>query len=134
LIEEAFFDVDASPLRHPAYGYARARWSYDENNTRIDAHYFDVINNELRPRVTIKSVIAGSRAEGLDLKEGDILVSYEWQEVRNTYHFLSLRRAVAEQAPPKELTLIRDGKPVIVQLPGGRLGIELEDRLHSPLD
>jgi phospholipase/carboxylesterase len=78
---------------------------------------------------TIEEVIAGSNGDKAGLRAGDVILSYAGRKISLSD---SLRAAIGEVKPgAKEVTMVirREGKIENVELPAGRIGIRLSDRI-----
>lgn len=75
-------------------------------------------------RVVVTSVMSGSPAELYDIRKDDIILQYagnrilSWQDIRRI-------TAVGTQSEYANLTILRNGKPLNIVLPGGPLGVRL---------
>jgi serine/threonine protein kinase len=128
VVELAYFAGDR-PAVSRVTGYARRTAVYDDQGNWIDTTCFDVDGRPVPTRVVIKDVERGGPGARLGLKAGDVLLTYDHRDVVNVPRFMSARRSEPADSPPKELGVLREGKELPLQVPHGRLGIDLEDRV-----
>jgi hypothetical protein len=131
LVEEAFFATDGKPTPGKL-GYVRATFEFDPDGNLIRSAYFGPDGQPVRTRVVVDESLSPGFAErpGIDLKPGDVLVSYEGQEVTCARLFVTRWRSQASGPQPRELRVLRDGKPLTLPLPAG-LGEWVWDSLET---
>ncbi|MCP4346816.1 MAG: TIR domain-containing protein [Desulfobacterales bacterium] len=80
--------------------------------------------------VRVQSVVEGSQAQALNLKKGDIIVSYNGTEISRTERLIELiRRAFPEKSV--KMAVFRDGKLMQFELKGGRIGVQIKTAVIS---
>jgi tRNA A-37 threonylcarbamoyl transferase component Bud32 len=126
-LEMAFFGLDRKPARSLA-GYSRRTSEYDQDGNLIGRAHFDIDGTPLQSRVVVLEVISDTQAERLGLKPGDILATYEKRAIVNSTRFVEGRKGETGNEP-RELQVVRDGKPLLVQVVPGPLGVKIEDRI-----
>jgi membrane-associated protease RseP (regulator of RpoE activity) len=82
-------------------------------------------------RVAVTSVMAGSPAEQTGMRQGDILLRYNNQDV---FSWNEIRQATTQGQPGEYVTLdvLRDGQPLSLMLPRGPLGVKLDAARIDP--
>ena len=84
-------------------------------------------------RIAVDSIISGSAADSIGIKDGDLLLSYGGERL---FNFRELQSATTEGQfnEPVDITLIRNGSEVNLSIPRGPLGVRLSPRRVSPED
>jgi serine/threonine protein kinase len=131
VLETAYTDETDRPVRSKD-GYARVANTYDERGYLTADAYFDVDDQPLRTEVRLTQITPGGRGEQLGLRVGDILRTYDGKEVTSASQFTGLRKARAGNGPPRELIVLRDGKPVTLTVPPGLLSVTVTTRVTPP--
>jgi membrane-associated protease RseP (regulator of RpoE activity) len=74
--------------------------------------------------VAVQGVIAGSQAEDLGLKDGDIIVQYDGLRIESASQLIN---RVKEKSPEDsvEMLVLRDGQPMQFTLKGGQIGVQI---------
>ncbi len=108
-------------------GYARATYTYDDFDSRVDAAYFDREGRPVQTQAVIVRVTTGM--QGQVLKVGDILETYDGKPVVNWARFIHTRQAEREGDPPRQLVVLREGKRLSFTFRPGDLGVDMEDRV-----
>jgi hypothetical protein len=124
--ELAHFGIDGKPTRG-AVGYARAEWKYDlATNLHTGSAYFDETGKPVRTQVVVREVRSPSLARPVPVpwKQGDVLLTYEGNEVRCAVLFLNLKARESSAEPPRKLVVLRDGQPVTLDFPAGAIRSE----------
>ena len=116
-------------MRH-ANGYATSRVSYDDLGRKTKLEYLDTNGTPVLTRVMIDKVEPDSKSQRIGLQVGDLILSYDGEEVANIHVFNELELVKGER--PRELTIQRDGKVLSLDVPPGRLtGLETADKAPS---
>ena len=84
--QRMFFDPDER-LVETVYGYATMRYTYDDLGRETMWIFFDVHGEPVQTRVVLKKVEPDSTGEQRGLRIGDILVSYDGDDIRDTRTF-----------------------------------------------
>jgi serine/threonine protein kinase len=129
--ETAYTDEADRPARSKD-GYARVANTYDERGYLTAEAYFDADDQPLRTEAWLSQVNPGGRGEQLGLRVADILRTFDGKEITTAAQFLSGRRALPGDGPPRELVVLRDGKPVTFAVPPGLLGTTVLTRVPPP--
>lgn len=82
-------------------------------------------------RVGIASVITGSAADGAGLAAGDIVLSYANERVFNSHELQDATRT-GSRGELVSLTFVRNGEPMIIDIPRGPMGVTLTSIRISP--
>lgn len=119
-------------LVQTVYGFATVRYTYDDLGREIRWTFFDVYGEPVHTRVVVQKVEADRAGEQNGLRVGDILVSYDGEDIRDTRTFRELELMPGER--PQELRILRQDYELRLQVPPGRLtGLELRNRVPSTL-
>jgi len=122
-----YFDPNDRLVRH-AYGYATIKYSYDELGRETGRKYLDTNGTPVLTRVTVDKVEPDSKSHQVGLQAGDLILSYDGQEVADTRIFLELELIKGER--PRALNIERDGKVLSLDvLPGRLTGLEIADKV-----
>jgi PDZ domain len=125
--QRAYFDAQ-DRLVPLVYGYAVKRHTYDDLGRETTLMFFDVRGEPVHTRVALEKVEPDRAGAQRGLQVGDILVSYDGQDIRDTHSFRELELMKGERQ--RELHLLRQGQEMRLTVPPGRLtGLELEDRV-----
>jgi eukaryotic-like serine/threonine-protein kinase len=125
------FDPDER-LAQTVSGYATHRYTYDGLGRETMWTFFDVHGAPVHTRVVIEKVEPDRTGEQNGLRVGDILVSYDGDDIRDTRTFRELELMKGERQ--RELRILRQDYELRIQVPPGRLtGLELQDRIPSTL-
>ena len=115
------------------YGYATRHYTYDDLGRETAALFFDVHGIPVHTRVVVEKVKPDHTGELRGLQVGDILISYDGEDIRDFRTFfneLELMKGERQRA----LLLLRQGQEVRFTLPPGRLtGLTLVDRVPPTL-
>ena len=129
--QRMYYDPDER-LAQTIYGYATIRYTYDELGRETMWMFFDVRGDPVHTRVVVQKVEPDRAGEQNGLRVGDILVSYDGADIRDTRTFRELELVKGER--PRELRILRQDYELRLQVPPGRLtGLELQDRIPSTL-
>jgi hypothetical protein len=129
--QRMYFDPDER-LVQTVYGYATQRNTYDDLGREIMWTFFDVHGVPVHTRVVLEKVKPDSEGEQRGLRAGDILVSYDGDDIRDTRTFHELELMKGERQ--RELRILRQDYELRLQVPPGRLtGLTLRDRIPSTL-
>src|SRR5262249_3835258 len=94
--------------------------------------FFDVHGVPVHTRVVLKKVEPDHTGTHRGLQVGDILVSYDGEEIRDVRTFFELELMKSERQ--RELRLLRQDQEVRLTVPPGRLtGLTLVDRVPPTL-
>lgn len=99
----------------------------------IGEDYFDrfLFSSGQDNRVTVNSVMKGSAAESAGIKDGDTLLSYggqrlfQWRELQG-------KTTKGERGELTDLTILRDGREISLNIPRGPLGVRLGQKIVDP--
>ena len=129
--QRLYFDPDER-LVSTVYGYATMRYIYDDLGREAMWTFFDVHGEPVHTRVVLEKVEADSTGEQHGLRVGDILVSYDGDDIRDTRTLRELELMKGERQ--REIRILRQGYELRIQVPPGRLtGLELQNRVPSTL-
>jgi hypothetical protein len=120
LVEEAFFGADGKPTPG-SVGYVRAAFAFDQDGNHTGSTYFGPAGRPVHTEVVVEDGFPTELAEagGIPLKPGDVLVAYDGQEVTCARLFVSRWRAQAPGPQPRELRVLRGGRPLTLPVPAG---------------
>jgi hypothetical protein len=131
IAQRMYFDPDER-LIQTVYGYASMRYTYDDLGRETMWTFFDVHGVPVHTRVVLEKVKPDSEGEQRGLRAGDILVSYNGDDIRDTRTFFELELMKGERQ--RELRILRQDYELRIQVSPGRLtGLELRDRIPSTL-
>jgi serine/threonine protein kinase len=133
VIEYVYFDASGKPTRRKD-GFAKVTYKYDSSGNQTDASFFDPEGKPVRCRVVISEITSGGPGERIGLKVGDILMTYDKQEVINFSSFRLGRLAERPGEKLKELVVVRKGKSLTLLVPPGPLQVSMEDRVVPEKD
>ena len=124
-----FFDAQ-DRLVPLVYGYAIRRYTYDNLGRETLRTFFDVHGDPVHTRVVLEEVEPDRTGAQRGLHVGDILVSYDGEDLRDARTFFELERMKGERQ--RELRLLRQGQDMHLTVPPGRLtGLTLVDGVPS---
>ena len=108
------------------YGYATKRYTYDDLGRETTPMFFDVHGAPVHTRVVLEKLEPDSNGQQRGLQVGDILVSYDGEDIRDTRTFRELELVKGERQ--RELRILRQDQEVSLTVPPGRLtGLTLVD-------
>jgi S1-C subfamily serine protease len=84
-----------------------------------------VARDAVEQAVRVINVNAGTQAERLDLRRGDLVVEYDGVQIRNSQQLVSIVRQKSD-AETVEMVVVRDGEPLRMSLNGGLIGINVK--------
>jgi YD repeat-containing protein len=123
--EEIWLDAADHAVANNPLRCARATYRYDARGNQTGVTLFGPDGRALPVRVIVGEVVAGSIADRLGVKAGDLLETYDGKWVQEVAEFLSRRRAEKPGSGPRELVLARGGRRLTVRVPAGVLGMVL---------
>ncbi len=127
-----FFDTQ-DRLVQIVYGYATQHYTYDNLGRETTPLFFDVHGAPVHTRVAVKEVEPDTAGERYGLQVGDILLSYDGEEVpdiRTFFNELELTKGERQ----RELRLQRQGQEIRLEvLPGRLTGLTLVNRVPPAL-
>jgi hypothetical protein len=132
LTELAYFGADGRPALHKD-GFARLTRRYDKHGTLIDEAFFGLDGRPLRLQVSVESLVPGGQAQRLGLRAGDVLLSYDGQEVVNRARLTRQRLTERPTDAPRELKVLRAGEIRTFAVSAGLLGVMLAQRAAPPV-
>jgi hypothetical protein len=118
LLGTAYLGLDGRPTLG-TNGYARSAFTYDSANTLTDARYFDLNDKPIRTRVKVGRATRAAATEKTGLQTGDVLVSYDGLKLDCAARLRSLKSSEPAGGKPRELGLLRDGRPFALPLRSG---------------
>jgi hypothetical protein len=125
----AYFDPEDRLVRL-IHGYAIVRFTYDDLGRETMRTFFDLHGVPVHTRVVVKKMKPNRTAQERGLQVGDILVSYDGEEIRDVHMFIELELVKGERH--RELRILRQDREVLLKLEPGRLtGLELADSTES---
>ena len=127
-IEEAYFD-ETGARATDRRGVARWVAQYNDRGQEVGRLLYDTAGKLLESRILVGDIDAGSQAERLGLKKGDVVLSYGGNEVHDRDEFIKQRSREPAGGKPQELIVLRDGKRVPFLVKPGLLGAGLANRL-----
>lgn len=128
-IEKAVFDTEGHPVLVDGIG-AEALFAYDDLDQRISTIYLDEQGRVIPVEVEARGNLPDSTAERIGLKSGDRLLSYDGELLRSTDQLIAL---VGKAKPGlKDLVYRRGETTVTVQVPPGRLGVNIANVRAAP--
>jgi hypothetical protein len=131
IAQRMYFDLDGRLVQN-VYGYAGMRYTYDDLGRETMWTFFDVPGEPVHTRVVLEEVEADRTGEQNGLRVGDILISYDGDDIRDTRTFRELELTKGERQ--RELRILRQDYELRIQVPPGRLtGLELRDRVPPTL-
>jgi YD repeat-containing protein len=125
--ETAYFGADGKPVLH-RNGYHRLTRVYNAHDQEVDRAAFDCTGKPVRLQVLIAQVTPGGQADRLHLQVGDVLQRYAGVSVRNRTQFRQARSREQPGDAPRDLEVLRQGKPVTVAVSAGLLGVTFTER------
>jgi hypothetical protein len=129
--QRAYLDTQDRPVQL-VYGYAMKRYTYDDLGRETTPLFFDAHGNPVHTRVVLEKVEPNRTGAQRGLHVGDILVSYDGEDVRDVRTFRELELLKGERH--RELRLLRQDQEVRLRvLPGRLTGLELEDSIPPAL-
>jgi YD repeat-containing protein len=129
VVQIVFFDPD-DRLVQTVEGYAMIRAAYDDLGRETSREFLDVNGAPVHTWVAIRAFEPGSNGQRLGFQVGDLLLSYDGEDVGNTHMFSELELVRGEGR--RELRIQRQGQVVTIDVPPGRLqGLDLVDRVPS---
>jgi hypothetical protein len=127
--EASYFDSNGRAGRG-AYGYAKQKIVYDDLQREIARTYLDENDKPVSTQVAVIEVTPDSKAQRLGLQEGDIILTYDGEEVVNFRKFEDLETARSERQ--RELKILRNGNMLVIMIdPGRLLGLYYNDKVPS---
>jgi len=123
--ETGYFGADGALTLHHKRGYARAVWTFDEDNDELDVHYLDVQGKPVKTRLWVTDV---SEYWDTPIKKNDVLMTYDGQAIVNQVWLQRAQDAARQDGRPRELTLLRAGKTLTIPTPREWRAVTLEDR------
>jgi tRNA A-37 threonylcarbamoyl transferase component Bud32 len=127
-ITEEYFNPEVKPTLHRS-GYHKLVTTYDRLGQATSLKAFDVSGKPLRLEVFVTEVVPGGPGQRLGLQVGDVLLSYDAQEIRDLVEFMDQRRLENDPNATKKLTIQRAGKTIECSLAPGLLGIRMDSRI-----
>jgi len=113
-----------------AYGYTKRKLVYDDLQREIARTYLDENDKPVRTQVAVVEVTPDSKAQRLGLQEGDIILTYDGEEVVNVRKFQDLETARSERQ--RELRILRNANMLLIMIdPGRLLGLDYNDKVPS---
>jgi S1-C subfamily serine protease len=103
---------------------------YDQS-TQVDVKYYDVEGKLLQTSLCLVRVIPDTVAARLGLRVMDVLESHDGRKVVNSVRFLLAREAARQDGRARKVTVLRGGKRLTYEVPGGVLGIQIRDCVLS---
>jgi hypothetical protein len=129
VFERSDFDVNGRPTTN-AYGYATMRVSYDKYGHEVGRELIDVTGRSLRSKVIVDRVTRSSVGADAGFLAGDIILTYDGEEVTTTDHFTN-QLELFRGDRPREVRVERDKRVVGLALPPGRVGgLILEEKVY----
>jgi S1-C subfamily serine protease len=83
----------------------------------------------VRTRPVIAEVVAETQAARLGLKASDVLVSYGGKDVALWSRFQAEKTAETAEDKPRDLKILREGKPLTFMVAAGLLGVMGKDQV-----
>ena len=127
-ITEEYFNPEVKPTLHRS-GYHKLVTTYDRLGQATSLKAFDVSGKPLRLEVFVTEVVPGGPGQRLGLQVGDVLLSYDAQEIRDLVEFMDQRRLENDPNATKKLTIQRTGKTIECSLAPGLLGIRMDSHI-----
>ncbi len=118
---------EAEPLYKRALAILEKVLGFDHPNTvTVRNNLNDFYMNRRKDTVVrVQGIVEGTQAQALNLKEGDIIVSYNGTEISRTEKLIELTGKVSPEKSVK-MVVFRDSKPMQLELKGGRIGVQIE--------
>lgn len=115
------------------YGYARLKFAYDAAGVLQTVQHLDPAGTLVPGRwaCVVSAVFPGTTAERVGLQPGDVVVRYAGRPIGSFHVFLAIRDTISADSAPLELVIERQGVALTLQVPPGRLGAHLEDKVLS---
>jgi hypothetical protein len=130
--QTAYFDAQ-DRLVQLVYGYATVRYIYDDLGRATTPMFFDVHGDSVRTRVVVEKVKPDHIGEQRGLQVGDILISYDGEDIRDVRTFFNELELMKGERQ-RELLLLHQDQEVRLTVPPGRLtGLTLADRVPPTL-
>ena len=107
--QRTYFDPQ-DRLVQLVYGYAMRRYTYDDLGRETTPMFFDVHGVPVHTRVVVEKVKPDRTGEQRGLHVGDILVSYDGEDIRDARTFRELELMKGERQ--RELRLLRQDQEV----------------------
>jgi S1-C subfamily serine protease len=129
---KAFFDPQ-DHLVQLVYGYATRHYTYDDLGRETTPLFFDVHGDPVHTRVVVEKVKPDHIGEQRGLQVGDVLISYDGEDIRDAHTFFYELELIKGQRQ-RELRLLRQDQEVRLTVQPGRLtGLTLVDRVSPTL-
>lgn len=127
--ESSYFDSNGRAGRG-TYGYTKRKLVYDDLQREIARTYVDENDKPVRTQVVVIEVTPDTKAQRLGLQEGDIILTYDGEEVVNWRTFQDFETARSERQ--RELKILRNGNMLLIMIdPGRLLGLDYNDKVPS---
>lgn len=123
-----YLDQNKRPFKI-SKGYAQVDYVLDPNLRKSNVKYFDINHKRLKVRCEISSVFPDSVAEGLGIREGDVILTFNNSQIESVTHFLYMRSSMKDES--EKLEIDRNGKHISILIPKGILGIGLVDNFEK---
>jgi tRNA A-37 threonylcarbamoyl transferase component Bud32 len=124
LVEEEFFGPDGEPTLG-ALGYARAHYEYDKDDNLTKSLYYGADGKPVATRAvwmySANRVLPPSEGAEARPERGDVLLSYDGEEVRCARLFAQRKQREEQGAGKKEVRILRKGKEMVLRIPTGVL-------------
>jgi hypothetical protein len=130
--ERAFWGAQGEPVAIHN-GYHRQVLDYDTTGRCVGISFFNSKNQAMALRISVQAVVRGSLGEKAGLLRGDVLLSYDGQEITDPLRFLQTCRTQPPNGPTKELKVQRGDKTMTISLPPGELNVNLDYILRQPV-
>lgn len=119
-------------------GYHRLATRYDSAGAKIGEAYFDLDGRQLQFRTALRvvQVLANGEADRIKLQVGDVIWAYDgwrlypgqtWPDLKETSSSL-VERIKRPGETPRELVVLRGGRPLKFEVRPGLLGMQFDSR------
>lgn len=124
----------AVPLFEEAAAIVEKKMGKNHQDTKTFADNLQQAQQHLNGQyqVVVKTIFPNSQALHLGIQVGDVFVNYDNQPILGVNRFIYRRSRELKTGPPKELTVLRDGRELIFRVSPGKIGAELDEQVIFP--
>jgi hypothetical protein len=114
---------------HPEFGRYRIELEHDSEGNLLSRRVLDSNGRDLLAGTVVDEILPDGECarQDLDIRPGDIIVSYSGVAYPGMQAFVDLKSAEPPDGQWRPLTLERDGTELVVEVPPGLLGIGIRE-------